>query len=142
MEEQQKTRGKVWKWILAVLTVLILLGVGAYVFLFRVNQFSLSLELEGEDKLYLEYGQAYTEPGYKAVLYGTHLLKNGKILEDAAVQVMDNLHADKLGKYTVTYAAQWEWLQASARRTVWVVDTQNPVITLVESEQPLLAGTP
>ena len=142
MEEQQKNRGKAGRWILAVLAALILLGAGAYVFLFRVNQFSLSMELEGEDKLYLEYGQNYAEPGYKTVLYGTHVLKNGRIVEDAVVQVADNLQADKLGKYTVTYAAQLEWLQASAQRTVWVVDTQNPVITLVESEQPLLAGTP
>ena len=143
MEEVMKQpKGNAWKWILGIAAVLVLLAVGAYVLIFRVNQFTLALQLEGEQEQFLEYGQPYTDPGAKAVLYGTLFWKDGVYPEEAAIHIQNDVNDQKLGKYTVTYSADLEWLNASAQRTVWVVDTENPVITLMDSGKPLLAGTP
>ncbi len=143
MEEVMKQpRGSAWKWILGIAAVLVLLAVSAYVMIFRVNRFSLALQMAGEPEIYLEYGQGYEDPGAIPVLYGTLFWKDGVLPEDVTVQVQNDVNDQKLGKYTVTYSSRLEWLDASAQRTVWVVDTENPVITLKESGEPLLAGTP
>lgn len=144
MDEQtgRKPRKKIWKWILGVILGLTLLAIGAYVTVFHINQFSLEVQLEGEPEMYVEYGEAYTEPGVKAVLYGTLFWKDGICPEEAVVSIDNSVQQDKLGKYQVCYTAQLEWLTDSAQRTVRVVDSESPVITLVSSEEPLLAGTP
>jgi len=144
MEEQvlKQPRGSAWKWILGIVAILALLAAGAYVMVFRVNQFSLALQMEGQEEVFLEYGQDYMDPGARPVLYGTLFWKDGVLPRDVTVQVQNDVMEQKLGRYTVTYSAQLEWLNASAERTVWVVDTENPVITLKESGKPLLAGTP
>lgn len=144
MEEQAKKQpgGTLWKWILGIAAVLVLLAVGGYITLFRVNQFSLAVQPRGEQEIYLEFGQEYEEAGAVPVLFGSLFWKNGVVPEEIPVQIDSNLNLQKLGKYTVTYSAQLEDLMASASRTVWVVDTENPVITLKHSGEPLLAGTP
>lgn len=144
MEEKsgKQSRGKVWKWILGVLIALTVLTAAGYVTVFRINQFSLRVELEGAPELYVEYGEHYEDPGAKAVLYGTLFWKNGITPEEAVVSVQSEVQERTLGKYLVTYTAELEWLSDSAQRTVRVVDTKCPVITLVESDEPLLAGTP
>ena len=143
MEKQRKaaSRGAVWKWLAGIFTVLILLAVSAYVVVFRVNEFSLAVQMAGEAEQTIEFGSTYTDPGAQTVLYGTLFLKDGVVVETAPIQIHNEIREDKLGKYTVTYSAQLEWLSASAQRTVRVVDRESPVITLVESEGPLLAGT-
>ena len=142
MEEVMKQpRGRAWKWILGVFAVLVLLVVGAYVLLFHVNRFTLAVQPYGDQEMFLEYGQRYEEPGAQPLLYGSMLWKEGISPEEITVQIQSDVREDKLGKYTVTYSAQLEGLNATAQRTVWVVDTQCPVITLVDSGKPLLAGT-
>ena len=133
--------GSVWKWLVGILAVLILLAAAAYVVVFRVNEFSLAVQMAGQPDETVEYGNAYADPGAKTVLYGTLFLKDGVVMEDVPVQVHSEIREDKLGKYTVTYSAQLEWLNASSQRTVRVVDREAPVITLVEYEGPMLDGT-
>ena len=143
MEKEKKStsRGTVWKWLVGIVVVLAVLAASAYVVVFRINQFSLSIQMAGEPEQLLEYGSRYTEPGAEAVLYGTLFLKEGMVMEKSPVHVVNEVRTDRIGKYSVTYSAQLEGLTASAQRTVRVVDRESPVITLVEPKGPLLAGT-
>ena len=111
---------------------IVLLAAGL-VWLFFANQFRLTIELEGEAELLLEYGQAYQEPGAKAVLSGNWLLHSGVSPEEAEVTMETDLQENVLGKYTVTYSAELYGWKASAQRSIRVVDSQCPVITLVET---------
>lgn len=145
MEEQvvaQPIKTAVWKWILGIILAVGLVAVGGWLLIFQVNQFSFVLEMAGEEKLFLEYGEAYEEPGVKPVLYGTLFFKEGITPKDVNLQVQSDLQEDALGKYTITYTADYQWWTASCQRTVRVMDTQCPVITLVEeSEETILPGT-
>ena len=130
------------KWIpAAVLGGIVLLAAGL-VWLFFANQFRLTIELEGEAELLLEYGQAYQEPGARAVLSGNWLLHSGISPEEAEVTMETDLQENVLGKYTVTYSAELYGWKASAQRSIRVVDSQCPVITLVETGATILPGTP
>ena len=131
-----------WKRILGVLLVLALLAAGAVVVLFQVNRYTLTVQLQGEAEITLEYGETYQEAGAAAVLTGTLFSKEGKTPEDLQIQVDGEVNADKLGKYTLTYTASYRDWTATAQRIVRVVDTQSPVITLVDSGKEHLPGTP
>ncbi len=143
MEQQiwQKRSTGAWKWVLVTLAALVLLVGGPVYFLLGVNRFSLELKLVGEDTIYLEYGDSYQEPGIRAALRGTLLWQAGEGV-DAEVKIHSPLNQQKLGKYTLTYAARFLWWEASAQRTVWVVDTRPPVITLAGDGAAHIAGTP
>lgn len=136
-----KKPGKVKKtgWRIA-LGLLILAA--ACIGLFFINGFGLHIELAGEQELLLEYGEHYQEPGAQAVLTGKWLFMNGFAPEDARMQITSDLKEDALGKYTVTYMAEYLGWTATARRSVRVVDTQCPVITLVDTDYTVLPGQP
>lgn len=144
MEEQvtKQPRRRILIWIIGILAAVAVLAVGAYVVVFHVNQFSLAVNMEGQPDMLLEYGEEYTDPGASVMLYGTLFWKDGVTPKDAAVHVENNIDQNVLGKYTVTYTAQLHKWNASAQRTIRVVDSVSPVITLTQSEEPLMAGTP
>ena len=52
MEESSKKRGKPLKWILLVVVTLAVLAAAAWFLAFRMNRFSLELELTGKPKLF------------------------------------------------------------------------------------------
>ncbi len=137
----KQVTGGGWKWIVGCLTVLVLLTGAAGLFLIGVDRFSFSLVIRGEDTLYLEYGDTYQEPGVEAILRGTCLWPEGVTVE-ASVDMDSTLDARHLGKYAITYTAWYLWWQAAAERTVWVIDTQKPVIELVGDGGAHIAGTP
>ena len=105
-----------------------------------VNEFSFDVVLAGDTELHLEYGTSYTEPGAKPILSGKYLLKSGYCPENVEVSVQSDLQEDKLGKYTITYTASLYGWQATAERTVRVVDTAAPVLTLITSGKTVLPG--
>jgi len=141
MEEQivRKPNPGAKKWIILG-AVLGLLAAGA-VFLFGVNRFYLSIQLLGEEHMTLEYGESFVEPGAQVRLHGTLMLQNGITSEDMTVTISGTV-GEELGDYTVTYASEYGWLSASESRSVSVVDSVAPEITLVSSGEPLIAGTP
>lgn len=143
MERQvwQKSQGGGWKWIVGSLTILAFLIGAAAFWLFGVNNFSFRLELAGEENIYLEYGSAYIEPGVEPVLAGTALWQTG-IMPPAEILCDSDLDEGSLGKYAVTYTAQFLWWKATAQRTVWVVDSERPVITLTGNGAAHIAGQP
>lgn len=116
--------------------ILIILGVifsSIWYFLFRVNQFTLSMHIKGDSEIILEYGDPYLEPGYRAVLTGTHFWKNGVQPRGLEVEIISDLKEKVVGKYTISYVASCLWWEATAQRTVRIVDTTSPRITLMNS---------
>ena len=142
---EQKTIPKppapIKKWLLTALTVLLVLSAALYITVFHINQFSFVVVLNGEKQMDVEYGTTYEEPGAEAVLYGTLFWKEGITPRDAVLSMEGEVDENAKGKYQITYSASYRSLQASDMRTVRVVDTQCPVITLVdESDETILPG--
>ncbi len=109
----------------SIIGAVVLLLVAAVV-LFFANKFHVYLTVKGED-VTLEYGTAYTDAGAEAHLRGKIFLKEGKPVEVTTENPVDTA---KIGTYTVTYtAAKWKW-NATASRTVKVVDTQAPTLKI------------
>ena len=123
----QPRRGR-FVWLFILLGV-IFLAAAAYCLFFGWNQFTLELELLGDDPLRVEYGQHYREPGYRVRLRGTEFWSDGLEL-DAAPEISGRVNEDKLGKYVLEYHVSFLGLGASATRTVRTVDTVSPTITL------------
>ncbi len=88
----------------------------------------LEMRLEGEESLTLEFGTVYEEPGAKALYYAA-----GEALSAVEVQVEITGQVDEnmLGSYCLTYTATYEGLTQTLERTVHIVDTTPPEITLV-----------
>ncbi len=114
--------------------LLVFLGFG----IFWANQFHVDVALKGAESVTLEVGSAYTEEGADAYLRGMFYLKESKPF---APYIENGVDTQKLGTYTVTYTAR-KWKQiGSAVRTVTVVDTRAPILTLAgEAEMTVTRG--
>lgn len=130
MEEQilRPRRRRQRRRLMILLPVLLLL-ITAAVLVFRVNRFTLTVIPEGQTEMTLEYGQPYQEPGTSAVLKGSLFWKAGIPLP-IRVAAEGAVDESRLGKNTIHYCASFLAFHAEASRTVRVVDTQPPVITL------------
>ena len=126
VQEPQKGKGK---WIL--LAVLLALPALAALVLFGVNRFYLTVTPVGESAMTIEYGEEYQELGAQVKLHGTLFLQSGIPWEDAVVTQSGEVDVSALGEYTVDYGTELQWMTATARRTVQVVDTRPPEIKLV-----------
>ena len=115
-------------WILFVLIGVVLLGMiggGVWAYVVHTNEYTVDLSMNGDSVITLEYGQSYTELGASAQGYGSLLKKEPK---DLQVQIDSQIDASKPGTYQVTYKAVFEGTEASAVRTVEIVDTVAPEI--------------
>ncbi len=120
--------------VLGVLVLFILLVIGVISIASTSNK-TLTLALQGESTVTLEFGSGYLEAGYKA-LYGQTDVS-------AAVTATGNVNPDKLGTYGITYTVQYDGQIATAQRTVRVVDTEKPTITLIHNDNNYpFAGLP
>lgn len=128
------------RWLTALLILMI--GVTVISIFCISNRFCLDILLRGEEKMILEYGEFYEELGADILLSGTHFLTEGKEIVNGNLEISGQVNPSVLGKYTVTYRAKHLFWKAEASRTVMVVDTQPPVLTLnPDSEEALLPGT-
>ena len=134
----KKKKKKILAWIL-VCVVLTAAGLG---YGFYANEFRLDIVLDGEADMLVEYGDSYQEPGARAVLSGKWLLREGYSPEAAVLQTQTDFQEDVLGKYTVTYEASLYGWKATAQRTVRLVDTVSPLITLMDTGRTVLPGQP
>ena len=118
--------------------ILILAGV----FLFGINRFSLELVVSGGEETVLEYGSAYRDEGVCPVVRGTMFFRSGWVPE-LPITTEGVVNEEKLGRQEIVYTARWLGLTARASRTVRVVDTQCPVITLhTDSANTYTPGQP
>ncbi len=123
-----RRKRRIWPVILisALVLVLALLGTAAWL----MSTLSLELQLNGEAQLQLQYGEHYTDQGAVAILKSSVL---GEFKMDIPVKAIEPVNIEKPGDYTIRYAAGIWWLKTGAKRTLTVVDSVPPVITLLSN---------
>ena len=100
MEEQiyRQPRRSGKKWILIIAAVFVLL-LSAVAFVLTANRLSLSVELDGEPEMMLEYGGHFQDPGAHLCVRGSLLWKDGMSPEDVSVGIQGKVDDEKTGKY-------------------------------------------
>lgn len=109
------------KYVIGIIVVILLL-IGTTFFLFSPPEFKLN---KG-DTIELKYGQKYKEPGYKVTKFGQNYTKN--------VKIKNEINFKKLGTYKITYEIKINGITFKKKRTIKLIDDENPVITLNGSE--------
>lgn len=126
-EINQDKTSRSWLILLVSVTLALVVLATALLFLLVVNKFSVEISMNGDDHVTLEYGESYEDPGASAALSGTVVFTGDIPLE---VHTDGRVPPLQLGTYPITYTASFGPWSASTVRTVDVVDTQPPVITL------------
>ena len=117
-----------WKDCLTCLLLLLLaVAMIAGAMVVGMNVFTLSLELLGPQEITLEYGSQFEDPGAVADFRGTILMREGTVPE---ITVEGAVDTSVVGDYTITYRTEYWKYEMTAVRTVHIVDTQIPVISL------------
>ena len=117
---------KALKIILIVLGVILALAAITVSFL-HFNHYHIELTLNGAEHLTLEFGDEYKEEGATAFLKGRWHLSKGRALD---VKTEGTVDTSKLGTYTLRYTADVTRRHAEAERTVAIIDTAAPSLTL------------
>ncbi len=127
------------KKVLLIFLCLVLLlggiGIGVCYHIWNTNEFTLELTLLGDSEITLEYGSEFSDPGACGLFYGSKLSKEAQALPTYVDGYVDT---SKVGTYVLTYSASHivdyrivsQALTQEVRRTVHIVDTQAPAITL------------
>lgn len=113
--------------IIASVLCAIAVAVGGVFGFIALNDFHVVVAPNGEQTVTIEYGAQYEEQGAAAHLFGKWIYKNGKPLEVTTEGTVD---VTKLGSYAVKYSAKDGKRTGEAVRTVNVVDTALPELTL------------
>ncbi|MBQ4600773.1 MAG: polysaccharide deacetylase family protein [Oscillospiraceae bacterium] len=139
-ESRSYAKRRAPRWVLPLVIVLVLaLAAGGMYYVWEKNEFSLVMTLNGESEITLEYGEKYVEQGAYARFSGTMLLRQPR---DITVTTTGAVDDQTLGTYQVTYRSDMEldlWVtklpfSATQTRTVHIVDTCPPEITLTQLE--------
>ena len=133
MEEEMMPLRRRKIWLLPVIAAAVLLAAVALVL--WLNVFTLNLALEGSKEMTVEVGTGFEDPGARAYFSGNLLMRREKYVP---VEVEGTVDTASLGSYTVQYRARKElnyylgklFFETTEVRTVHVVDTTPPVITL------------
>ncbi len=127
MEHRTRKKIPITFWIILVLIALL---AELAVLFFAVNRWSVTITMNGDSAVVLEYGDSYQDPGAEARLHGSLFFREGWPMELAA---NSNVDANAVGEYTVTYTARKLLWAKQVTRTVTVQDTCPPEITLISS---------
>ena len=89
----------------------------------------VEITLLGDSSVTVEYGEVFKDPGAEG--WGI----SGDVFDrrPLSVDVSGNVDVSKLGKYTLTYTSRFNGESESVIRTVTVVDTVAPQITLISN---------
>lgn len=113
--------------IAGIVLAAVVLTVAAAGLAFRLNRFKIVFS-EADGKIdTVEYGGEYTEPSVKARLVGKLFYKSGKKVKTEKEGFVDT---GKLGTYKLCWSASVVGINGLLVRTVNVVDTTPPVITV------------
>lgn len=123
----RRTLRVAWRKIKVFLPAAVLCGM-----FFFINHFTLSIQLEGDAVLSLEYGETYQEPGAAVVLSGTLLGDDHIPLPFFKVKSSNDIQLDTLGRYRVMYTSSFFWHELSAERQICIIDTVCPEITFTK----------
>ena len=136
---QQEKKPRQWTTVqlsLAAVAMVAAVVLGAFAILWQINTFTLSLSLNGDKEITIEYGDTYEEQGAKAMFHGSIFMKEP---EEVEVKIQGDVDVTTVGTYHITYTStrSVESLfgnaeaRETARRTIHVVDTVAPEISLV-----------
>lgn len=103
-----------------IISILIIAVVASALFLFIFAK--PEIVLNGEQHVKIEYGSEFSDPGAKAVLRGKDI--SNQLSSKGDVDV------NKIGDYEITYSLKYLIKTFQKTRTVTVVDTTAPVLTL------------
>ena len=120
---------------IAAIAMVAAVVVGTLAILWQINSFSLKVNLNGDREITMEYGEHYEEAGAEAVFQGSIFMKEPSPVN---VIIRGELDVNTVGTYYITYSSSRtvesifgdSEARDSVRRTIHVVDTQAPVITL------------
>lgn len=123
----------------AILCGLAILALGLYFGAWRLNRYQAEVSLAGEQDMVVEVGSDFVDPGVSAWASGSIFDKEKMPLEVITSGTVDT---QVLGTYELRYSAHYsrehflgdKKAEAEAVRTVEVVDTQLPVISLIANE--------
>lgn len=95
----------------------------------------LTIRLEGDDPVVLEYGQEYEDPGVTALVNGIFRR------ESVDLQIIQDINNKEPGTYTVLYLASAEGVTATASRHVTVLAPAGPAVNRAESNGKVICLT-
>lgn len=128
LEETKIVRRRIWPFILACVLIPLILLLACAWHAWQANVYTLQITLEGDRQITLPYGTAYEDAGASAQFWGTVFHTESVTVEVTREGAVDT---QALGSYTIRYEARYGNYIGTAYRTVHIVDTQAPVITLV-----------
>ena len=116
-------------WVMPVIIgcVVVLLAAMVYFTLVFTNIYTVDVMLVGDGEIVVEYGESFEDPGATAVFYGTIFQQEPL---DVPVTVEGSVDVTAVGEYELRYNAVYEETAGTAVRSVRVVDTARPEITL------------
>lgn len=116
-------------WKLAAIIVPAAIGLLAVVYfaLTILNVYTVDVTLNGASEIVVEYGDDFEDSGASAVYYGTIFQQEPL---DVPVTVAGAVDLTKVGDYELLYSAEYDGTSGSAVRTVRVMDTKAPELTL------------
>ncbi|MBQ6431415.1 MAG: polysaccharide deacetylase family protein [Oscillospiraceae bacterium] len=123
MGKFEKKKRRHWLWIVPLAVI-----VAAAVFCFVINRWQVTVALNGKEEVTVECGTQYIDEGAVACFGGTIFPADLKTLDVTAENRVD---AMKPGDYSIVYRAEYLMFRSSAERTVHIVDTTLPELTLL-----------
>ncbi len=132
-------RKKSYTWVIVLSCIVLVLGAVATT-LYLLNEWVVTVTIRGEKQQVLEVGSQYHEYGAYAEGHGSLF----RFIEgQPEIETVGQVDTNTLGTYEIHYRAEYYDGFAEATRRVTVIDTQVPVITLLnEEDHYTLPGTP
>lgn len=115
MRRKRKRRLKIKKIVIIAIILIIISLVLLSPFMF------INIKLIGDKKIQLDYGEKYSEPGFKAYMFNKEITDEIKVDSDVKEEV---------GKYRVTYSYKFLIYKIKKTRKVIISDLTGPEITL------------
>ena len=112
---KRKRRLKIKKIVIIAIILIIISLILLSPFMF------INIKLIGDKKIQLDYGEKYSEPGFKAYMFNKEITDEIKVDSDIIEEV---------GKYRVTYSYKFLIYKIKKTRKVIVSDLTGPEITL------------
>ena len=119
------------KMILIVLIFMIIIACFGIFIIYPYMNNNLKLKLNGEETIYIKYGDEYHEDGAIAKYKNSNL--------NDRIKVKSNIDITKIGNYKVEYEIKYLFMNKKVVRNVNVIDDEKPSIKLNSFEKIVIA---
>lgn len=136
MEGEKRKKGLRW-WLFGGSLVLLAALAAGYA---AGNQLTLEVRLLGAPEMTVEFGEAFSDPGVEAKIYGSRFWKQGITPSNMEIVPSATVDERKTGKYILTYRAACFGLEGEIDRIVRIVDTRCPEIILTEDDPQMVSA--